>query len=283
MLFKCGFSLVLDAVCVLLLIAVCAVDFLRLRKLKKEKQVTVRRSFPDAAGLPPDSRPSPFGLMRRTDPIRLLNVLRDEHPQVIALALSFLEPCRASIVLENLPEELQGDVAYRIANMGAVSPEVIGRIEAALEEKLSDGARDHATAGGIESLVEILNFAGKSVEKRVTGSIKEHDPEFAGEIEKRTFIFYDIAALEDRFVHEIIQEVNPYHLATALKGADAEVQRKIFGNMLRREANVIRRNMKLMGPVRLKAVEESRQKIVSIIRRLEDEGKIVIAPGELVD
>ena len=220
----------------------------------------------------------PFDFIRRTDPSQLLNFIQQEHPQTIALILAYLEPNKASVILQNLRDDIQSEVARRIATMDRTSPDVLREVERVLEKKLSTlSSEDFTAAGGVESIVEILNLVDRSSEKAIIESLEEEDPDLAEEIKKRMFVFEDIVMLDDRAIQKVMREVDMQELAKALKSVDTEVQDKIFRNMSKRAASMLREDMEFMGPVRLKDVEEGQQKIVSIIRRLEDSGEIVIA------
>jgi flagellar motor switch protein FliG len=220
----------------------------------------------------------PFDFIRRTDPAHLLNFIQQEHPQTIALILAYLEPNKASIILQNLPHEVQADVARRIATMDRTSPEVLREVERVLEKKLSTlSSEDYTAAGGVESIVEILNLVDRASEKQIIEALEDEDPELAEEIKKRMFVFEDIVMLDDRAIQKVMREVDSQELAKALKSVDTEVQDKIFRNMSKRAAGMLKEDMEYMGPVRLKDVEEAQQKIVSIIRHLEDTGDIVVA------
>ena len=220
----------------------------------------------------------PFDFIRRTDPAHLLNFIQQEHPQTIALILAYLEPNKASVILQNLPHEVQSDVARRIATMDRTSPEVLREVERVLEKKLSTlSSEDYSAAGGVESIVEILNLVDRASEKQIIEQLEDEDPELAEEIKKRMFVFEDIVMLDDRSIQKVMREVDSQELAKALKSVDTEVQDKIFRNMSKRAAGMLKEDMEYMGPVRLKDVEEAQQKIVSIIRHLEDTGEIVIA------
>jgi flagellar motor switch protein FliG len=220
----------------------------------------------------------PFDFIRRTDPAHLLNFIQQEHPQTIALILAYLEPNKASVIIQNLPHEVQTDVAKRIATMDRTSPEVLREVERVLEKKLSTlSSEDYTAAGGVESIVEILNMVDRSSEKQIIEALEGDDPELAEEIKKRMFVFEDIVMLDDKSIQKVLREVDSQELSKALKSVDTEVQDKIYRNMSKRAASMLKEDMEFMGPTRLKDVEESQQKIVSIIRRLEDAGEIVIA------
>ncbi len=220
----------------------------------------------------------PFDFIRRTDPAHLLNFIQQEHPQTIALIMAYLEPQKASIILGALPHEIQSDVAKRIATMDRTSPEVLREVERVLEKKLSTlSSEDYTAAGGVENIVEIINLVDRSTEKGIIESLEEEDPELAEEIKKRMFVFEDIVLLDDRAIQKVLREVDTAELAKALRGVETEVQDKIFKNMSKRASALLKEEMEYMGPVRLKDVEETQQKIVSIIRKLEDSGEIVVA------
>ena len=223
----------------------------------------------------------PFDFIRRTDPAHLLNFIQQEHPQTIALILAYLEPPKASVILQNLPDEIQSDVARRIATMDRTSPDVLREVERVLEKKLSTiSSEDYTAAGGVDSIVEILNLVDRSSEKTIIESLEDEDPDLAEEIKKKMFVFEDIVMLDDRSIGKVLREVNTDEMANSLKQVDAEVQDKIFRNMSKRAGSMLREEMEFMGPIRVKDVEEAQQKIVSIIRHLEDKGEIVIARSE---
>ncbi|MFA4795398.1 flagellar motor switch protein FliG [Leptospira kirschneri] len=220
----------------------------------------------------------PFDFIRRTDPQHLLNFIQNEHPQTIALILSYLDPQKASNILSNLPHTIQAEVAKRIATMDRVSPDVLREVERVLERKLSTlASEDYTSAGGIDSVVEILNLVDRGTEKTIIEALEEEDPELAEEIKKRMFVFEDIVLLDDRAIQKVMREVDNSDLAKALKSVDTEVQEKIFKNMSKRAANLLREDMDFMGPIRIKDVEDAQQKNVNIIRKLEDAGEIVVA------
>ncbi|MCB1157313.1 MAG: flagellar motor switch protein FliG [Leptospiraceae bacterium] len=220
----------------------------------------------------------PFDFVRRTDPAQLLNFIQGEHPQTIALILSYLDPNKAAQILSSLQHTIQADVAKRVATMDRVSPDVLREVERVLERKLSTlASEDYTTAGGIDSVVEILNNVDRGTEKTIIEALEEEDPELAEEIKKRMFVFEDIVLLDDRAIQKVMREVDNQELAKALKSVDSEVQDKIFKNMSKRAAQLLREDMDFMGPVRLKDVEDAQQKIVNIIRKLEEAGEIVVA------
>ncbi|MBL4889756.1 MAG: flagellar motor switch protein FliG [Candidatus Lindowbacteria bacterium] len=222
----------------------------------------------------------PFDFIRNADPSQLLNFIQGEHPQTIALILSYLQPLTSSQILTNLPEEMQANVAKRIAEMDRTSPDIIRDVERVLERKLSSLVNEEYTAaGGIDAIVEVLNLVDRQTEKAIIESLEEEDPELAEEIKKRMFVFEDIVMLSDKDIQQVMREVDAKELALALKSVDETVQQKIFGNMSKRAASMLTEDMEFMGPVRLRDVEDGQQRIVNVIRKLEEQGEIVIARG----
>ena len=220
----------------------------------------------------------PFDFIRRTDPAHLLNFIQGEHPQTIALILAYLDSNKSSMILGSLPHEVQSEVAKRIAVMDRTSPDVLREVERVLEKKLSTlASEDFTAAGGIDTIVEILNLVDRSTERTILETLEEEDPDLAEEIKRRMFVFEDIVLLGDKDIQKVLREIDSTEMAKALKGVNSEVQEKIFKNMSKRAASVLKEDMEYMGPVRVKDVEEAQQKIVGIIRRLEDNGDVVIA------
>ena len=222
----------------------------------------------------------PFEFVRKTDASQLLNFIQDEHPQTIALILSYLPPSQAAGVVSALAPEKQADVARRIAIMDRTSPDVIKEVEKVLERKLASLVnQDYTVVGGVDSIVSILNTVDRSTEKHIMETLEIEDPELADEIRRKMFVFEDILILDNRSIQTVLREVDNNELAIALKNANEDVQRVIFDNLSSRLATMIREDMEFMGPVRLKDVEDAQQKIVNIIRKLEDSGEIVISRG----
>ncbi len=222
----------------------------------------------------------PFEFVRKTDASQLLNFIQDEHPQTIALILSYLSSGQAAAIVSALAPEKQTDVAKRIAQMDRTSPDVIKEVEKVLEQKLSSLVnQDYTIVGGVDSIVDILNTVDRGTEKHIMESLEIEDPELADEIRKKMFVFEDILSLDDRSVQRVLREVDNNELAVALKGSNEEVQNLIFHNLSKRLATMIKEDMDFMGPVRLKDVEEAQQKIVNIIRKLEDSAEIIISRG----
>ncbi len=222
----------------------------------------------------------PFEFIRKTDASQLLNFIQDEHPQTIALILSYLSSAQAALIISALHPDRQADVAKRIAVMDRTSPEVIKEVEKVLESKLSSLVnQDYTIIGGVDSVVEILNTVDRGTEKHIMETLEIEEPELADEIRRKMFVFEDILLLDDRAIQRVLRDVENNDLAISLKGANQEVQNAIFNNLSKRLASMIKEDMEFMGPVRMKDVEEAQQKIVNVIRKLEDSGEIVISRG----
>ncbi|WP_153731277.1 flagellar motor switch protein FliG [Sporosarcina obsidiansis] len=222
----------------------------------------------------------PFDFARRAEPSQILNFIQNEHPQTIALILSYLEAEQAGLILSSLPQEVQADIAKRIATMESTSPEVISEIEAVLERKLSSTVtQDFTETGGVDAVVEVLNGVDRATEKTILDALEIQDPELAEEIRKRMFVFEDIITLDNRSIQRVVRECENEDLILSMKVSSEEVKEILFKNMSQRMAESFQEEMEIMGPVRLRDVEESQSKIVGIIRRLEDAGEIIIARG----
>ena len=222
----------------------------------------------------------PFAIARKADAHQLLNVITNEHPQTIALILCYLQPDKAGQIVSSLPEEVQGDVAFRIANMSNTSPMVIKEIEKVLNTKLSSVVKQDLTViGGIETIVGILNQVDRTTEKNITEGLERVDPELAERVKQSMFIFEDVITLDDVSIQRILREVESKDLALALKGCSDDVSAAIFRNQSKRAAASLKEDMEFLGPVRLMDVEKAQMKIVGIIRRLDDAGEIVISRG----
>lgn len=222
----------------------------------------------------------PFEFIRKTDASQLLNFIQDEHPQTIALILSYLSSGQSAQIIGALTPEKQADVAKRIAQMDRTSPDVIKEVEKVLERKLASLVnQDYTIAGGVDAIVEILNTVDRSTEKHIMEALEIDEPELADEIRRKMFVFEDIITLDDRSIQRVLRDVENNDLAIALKSANDNVKSAIFNNLSKRLAAMIKEDMEFMGPVRLKDVGEAQQKIVNVIRKLEDSGDIVISRG----
>lgn len=222
----------------------------------------------------------PFEFVRKAEASQILNFIQDEHPQTIALILSYLSPQQAALIMSALPPDRQADVAKRVATMDRTSPDVIKEVERVLETKLSSLVnQDYTVIGGVDAVVEILNAVDRGTEKHIMETLEIEDPELADEIRKKMFVFEDILLLDDRAIQRVLRDVDNNDLAVALKDSTEQVQNAIFNNLSKRLAAMIKEDMEFMGPVRMKDVEEAQQKIVNIIRKLEDSAEIIISRG----
>jgi len=222
-------------------------------------------------------RVKPFDFIRKSDSAQVLNFIQNEHPQTIALILSYIDPKRSAQILAALPIELQKSIIARIANMGITSPEYIKETERILEKKLSSMSfGDMTSAGGMDSLIKILNSVDRGTERHLLEALEETDAELVEEIRKRMFVFEDIVKLSDQAIQRVLKEIDNRDLALALKGATAEVEKVIFSNISTRLKEMIKEDIEMMGPVRVRDVEEAQQKIVAVIRQLDEAGEIII-------
>ena len=220
---------------------------------------------------------SPFEFIKKTDPAQLYNFLHLEHPQTIALVLSHLDANQAAVVLSSMSSELQADVASRIASMDTTTPEIVKEVESILEQRISSVSTEGLTSsGGVRTVAEILNRIDRATEKSILQVLEKEDSLLAEEIKKLMFVFEDLVLVDDRGIQQVMKEVDSKELALAIKAASTEVKEKIFKNMSKRAAEAVKEEMEFMGPVRLRQVEEAQQRIVAIVRKLEEGGEIVI-------
>lgn len=223
----------------------------------------------------------PFDFARKTDPSQLLNFIQNEHPQTIALIMAYLQPEQSAAIVSALPPERQVEVARRIATMDRTSPDVIRDVERILERKLSSlVTQDFTAAGGVDSVVDILNRVDRTTERTIIENMEVQNPELAEEIKKRMFVFEDIVLLDDRSLQLVLREIDNKDLALALKATASEVSEKVYKNISKRAGEMLREEIEYMGPVRIRDVEEAQQKIVNNIRRLEESGEIVVSRGK---
>ncbi|GAB6189216.1 flagellar motor switch protein FliG [Marinitoga arctica] len=222
----------------------------------------------------------PFDFLKRIDITQITNVLQNEHPQTVALVLCYLPPAAAAQVIAGLPEDLQVDVIKRISIMDRATPDVVKEVESRMKDRLSSfAAQPFSQVGGIETTAEIMNNIDRTVSKNIFDRLSESDPKLSEEIRKKMFVFEDILKLDDRTIQRILREVDTRDLTLSLKGASEELKNKILSNMSQRASQMIQEELEFMGPVRLKDVDEAQQRIVAIIRKLEESGEIIIAGG----
>jgi flagellar motor switch protein FliG len=221
---------------------------------------------------------TPFSFLQKAESENLLTFIQDEHPQTIALILAHLPSQKASEILVGLPSQKQIEVVKRIANMEQTNPEVIEEVERGLEHRLSDiVSQTFEKAGGVDTVAEILNLADRSTEKGIMEGLEAEDPDLVEQIRRLMFVFEDILLVNDKGIQAVLKEVDNEELSLALKTASEDLKQKIFKNMSERAAQLIQEDMQYMGPVRVSDVESAQQKIVDIVRRLEDAGEIIIA------
>ena len=224
----------------------------------------------------------PFEFLRRADARQVLSFLQDEHPQTVALVVAHMRADQAAIVISGMPDELQADVAHRVAVMETTSPDVVRRVEAILERKLSSvlQSTDASAAGGLKPLVDIINHADRATERLILEGLERRDPALAEEVRSQMFMFEDITTLDDRSVQLVLRSVDSKELATALKGVSSDVRGKIMANVSERAAANLTDEIDLMGAVRLSTVEEAQAKIIATIRSLEESGQILLSRGD---
>lgn len=223
----------------------------------------------------------PFQFLRRADARQIITFLQDEHPQTIALVLSHMGSEQAAIVLSGLAPELQAEVAHRIAIMDRTSPENVKLVEEIFEKKLSTilSQSESSTVGGLTPLVDIINRSDRATERLILESLEQRDRDLADLVRAQMFMFDDVLSLDDKAVQQVLRQVEVSDLATALKGVRDEVRQKVMKNMSERAAENLEEEISLLGPVRLKTVEEAQAKVVHVIRQLEESGQIVIQRG----
>ena len=222
----------------------------------------------------------PFHFVKEVDPRHLTSIISQEHPQAIALILSYLHPQQSAAVLAELAPDVQPDIARRMALMERTSPEMLKEVEKVLEDRLSNiMLQDFTASGGIPSLVNILNNVDRGTEKHILEELEAHDSELTDEIRKRMFVFEDVVTLDDAAIQRILREIDMKDLALALKGVDDGVSERVLKNLSKRAAETLREDIEIMGPVRLREVEDAQQNIVAVIRQLDESGEIILARG----
>ncbi len=224
-----------------------------------------------------------FYMLKNAAPDQIAPFISQEHPQSIALILSQLEANQASGILAQLPETQQADVAYRIATMDNITPNVLNEIEQSLEASLRDILGGNQDVGGPKVVADILNLTGSSVEKNVLDQMDGQDPDVAEAVRNLMFVFEDIGKLTDREIQTLMRDVDQKDLVIALKSASDELKDKVLGNMSERVRSFITEEMEFQGPMRLSEVEEVQLRIVQQVRQLEEQGQISIASGDTDD
>ena len=226
-------------------------------------------------------RTKSFEFIRKADYKNLQMTLQNEHPQTIALALSYARSDQAAQIIAELPRTLQLDIIKRIAELDRVSPEMISVVESTLERRFATFiSADHVEVGGVPYIAEIMNRVDRSTEKYIFEELGERDAQLANDIRNLMFVFEDIVNLDSMAIQRFIREVDTKDLSVALKGAGEEVREVIYQNMSSRMRTTIEQDIQYLHNIRMRDVEEAQQKIVSVIRQLEEAGEIVIAKGE---
>jgi flagellar motor switch protein FliG len=246
-----------------------------------EQSLGPERAAEVIARLNAASAQMPFQFLHRAEPAQLRSFIIDEHPQVIALVLAHMTPDKASLLLSGMAPDMQADVAHRIAVMDRTSPAIVKAVEATLERRLSSMLQpsESSRVGGLEPLVDIINRSDRSTERQIVEGLESLDPVLADEIKSKMFMFEDVVTLEDRSIQLVLREVESSELALALKGVPDNVRDKITKNLSERAATNLIEEVELLGTVRLRQVEEAQQNIIRIIRRLEEQGQIMVRRG----
>jgi flagellar motor switch protein FliG len=240
-----------------------------------EKAVGHRKTAEILDKLSIDVKDKPFSSLRKIDAKQIYNFIYEEHPQTIALILAHLTPEQAAIILGMMPPEQQSEISRRIAILDRFTPDIVRDVESLLEKKLSAVVhQDQTVVGGVQFLVDVLNKVGRSTEKVIMDGLEREDMELAEEVYGRLFVFEDIVKLPDSYIQMMLKEVDSNDLTLAMRGADQEANARIYKNMSKRAAEMIKEEIEFIGPVRLKEVEKAQRKIAAIIRRLDDSGEI---------
>ena len=223
----------------------------------------------------------PFGFLHKADPQNVLSFLIDEHPQTIAMVLSHVPPALAAGILSGLPPVRQLAVIQRIAEMGQTSPDAIDEVEIALSNRMSMFmSQSYQKTGGVPAVAEMLNVSDRATERSILDGLSKEKPELVDEIRRLMFVFEDVAKLSDKDIQLVLKNVETSQWAMALKGASQGLQEKIMRNMSQRAADMLREEMEFLGKVRLSEVESIQQKVVDIVRTLEDAGQISRPTGD---
>lgn len=244
------------------------------RTVGSQKAAEIMRRLKEA------SKVKPFTFVRHADIKQLVGLISQEHPQTIAFILSYLDAGQAAQVVAELPQEIQSDIARRIATMDRTSPQVLQGVESVMRERLSTMFQQGYTpVGGLQSIVDILNNVDRGTEKLILEKLEKEDAELAEKIRQRMFIFEDIITLDDMSIQRVMRDLDTNDVALALKGASDDVKNRLLKNVSKRAAEILQENIEFLGPVRLREVEEAQQRIVETIRRLDENGEIIISRG----
>lgn len=219
----------------------------------------------------------PFNFIHNAEPDQAYSFIKNEHPQIIAVILSYLEKSMSAELLELFPEDQRKDISKRIAVMDTPSPDVVEKAEEIISDKLmSYMDKDHESTGGIEALADVLNKVERSTEQDVLDRMEDDDPELADAVRQHMFVFEDITQLTDAGLQKALREVSRDTIVMALKGAREHIRRVVFRNVSERERGIIEEELEYLGPVQKNKVAEAQQEVVDTIKRLESEGEVVI-------
>lgn len=223
----------------------------------------------------------PFEFIRKADSMQIVHLVVNENPQTVALLLSYLDPKKAASVLASLPNDMQVEVVTRMANMESVIPEYIREVEMIFEQRLAKmGMSDQTSVGGIDAVVKIINCVDRGTEKYILESLDMLDAELSENIKKSMFVFEDITKLSNQAIQTVLKQVDQTDIAVALKGANDEVKGFIMSNLSKRLQEMITDDLEVMGPMKIRDVEEAQQKIVNTVRTLEESGEIIVSRGD---
>lgn len=243
-----------------------------------EKSFGAERAFEILNRLQASLQEVPFQFLKKADPTQVSSFIQDEHPQTVALIIAHLEPGMGALILSSLTPDVQSDVIMRIATMDRTAPEIVREVERVIERKMASVFTGGFTfAGGVKSVAEILNRVERNSEKAIMADLEERDPELADEIGRLMFTFEDVIHVDDAGIQKALRDIESKDLALALKGSNDDLKAKIFRNMSTRAAEMIKEEIEFMGPVRMKNVEEAQQKIVAVLRRLEESGELIVS------
>lgn len=243
-----------------------------------ERSFGAERAFDILNRLQASLQEVPFQFLKRADPTQVSTFIQDEHPQTIALIIAHLDPSMGALILSSLSADVQSDVMLRIATMDRTAPEIVREVERVIERKMASVFTGGFTfAGGVKSVAEILNRVERTSEKAIMADLEDRDPELADEIARLMFTFEDIIHVDDAGIQRALREIESKDLALALKGSNDDLRAKIYRNMSARAAEMIKEEIEFMGPVRMKNVEEAQQKIVTVLRRLEESGELIVS------
>lgn len=248
------------------------------RMLMKNLDSETAKYIMDSLAL--ESGPAPFRELENVSPRMLAQILRNEHPQTLALIVGHMRSEKAAELLVNLPAGVRSEVLMRLARLEAVPEDMLMEVDKVLQSQLiAMGGKEGKKVGGVQAVAEILNAVDRATEEEVLSEIEEDSAQMAEDIRNLMFVFEDVKALDDRGMRELLKEISNEDLTMALRGAAPDLREKFFKNMSERAATMIREDLEIMGPTRLSDVEEAQQNVVKTVRRLETEGRVIVSRG----